>query len=479
MLDRRGRNRPLARYVRPVISRLVAPTVALVLAAVLLVEGIALDTPWHHEEASIAEQARGGPSSVSRSTTAYPFVLGPAAALDGGWLSWIGRGLAALTWAALAVPTYLLARRWSSTAVAAGASAVAVLVPGAVYATALLPDAPATLLAAASLALYLHTREGGGRLSLGGAFALALAAALLRPWFAVLVPVFAFAAVAERVRWAELRVWPRPLALALLAGFAYIGLEGASPELERALLEPRTVLQAAAASIAAAALGGGLVPWLVAAAKVVAGTAGAHAGVVASAGIALAAAAGVSGAAGVEPSVDERPLLALVPFVFAVAVRPVAARPPRAAFAVAGAGLAFAVLAIPAGLLQAPTTHDAPGVELVGALVGEHGTSGVVGLALAAVVVTMLVASARLPPVVVVALTVVLVVAGHALAWRAASRARAEAAPFIFAAGPVPSLDGTVTASAAMRYANSARLTSSSNGNSPARRSQPSPSPSG
>jgi hypothetical protein len=414
--------------VRP---RLAAPAVALVLAAVLVAEGIALDTAWHSEEASIAEQARGGPSFVPRSSTAYPLVLRPLAApLEGGWLLWIGRGFAAVAWAAMAMPTYLLARRWSSTPVAVGASVLAVLVPAAVYASALLPEAPATLLAACSLALYAHARERGDRLALGGGFALALAASLLRPWFAVLLPVLAVAAVAEKVSWRELRVWPRPLALVLLAGFAYIGVEGASPELERALLEPRVVLQAAAASVAVAALGSGIVPWLVAAARVAGGLAGAQAGVIAAAGIALALAAGVSGATGAGPPVDERPLLALVPFVFAVAARAWADRRPSwSAYALAGAGLTLAVLAIPKAALRTPTLQDAPGLEFAGRIVGERGTAGLIALALAVTVMTAVAASARVPALALATLTVLLVLPGHVLARQAASdRAQANAA---------------------------------------------------
>jgi hypothetical protein len=414
-----------------VVSRLAALAIGLALVGLLLAEGIQLETAWHPEEITIAEQARSGPSFVPRSSTAYPLVLRPLGdALAGGWLLWLGRLLSGLAWAALAVPTYLVARRWSSVRVAAAASVLAVLVPAAVYATALLPEALATLFAASSLALFLHARGGAGRLALGGSFALALAASLLRPWFAVLVPVLAVAAVSGRVAWRELQVWPRPLALALLAGFAYIGVEGASPELERSLLDPEAILRGAVASTAVAALGVGLLPWLVAGARAASGTAGAHAGVVVAAGIALATAAGVNSAASSGPGVDERPLLAIVPFVFAVAARTWAeARPAALAVALSGAALALSVLAIPETVLRGPTLRDAPGAELAGRVVGERGGWGLVALALATVGVTVLVAAARVPPVALAALTVAVVVSGHVLAWRAASaRSTAEAA---------------------------------------------------
>jgi hypothetical protein len=422
--------------VRPGIAVALA---AIAIGSILLVEGAVLDAAWLlSEEVVVAEQARGDPSAVEGTIASpYPLALRPLAAhAEGEGLLDGGRQLNALLWAAIVFPAYALARRRAARRVALAAAALAALVPACIYATALLPDAPALLLAACSFALFPADEGRGRRWQLAAALACALASALVRPWFAVLPLALVLAYLLPRARWRSLAVWPRPLALVLLAGVAVTGIGGVSGDLQRALEDPGTIVRAGLASFAAAALGTAVVPWIVAWSRAGSARRDPLAALLACAGAGLAVAAGVTAAVS-EPAArfDERPLAALAPLVFALAAQAWqrGGISPRALL-VSGIALAAALLAV-AWPDADPTLVGAPGLALAWQLLGDEAVTPAV-LALVVVALAAALAWTRARSRLWAAAVAVAVAAGHAAAWRAAdSAATATARTLLVPAG--------------------------------------------
>jgi hypothetical protein len=399
-------------------SRVAAPILGAGLALLILLEAQTLATTWLPEEAVVAEQARDG-SFLGAVAGVYPLTLRPAAdRLAAGAFLDLVRLLSGLCWLAIWIPAYSLARRESSRRVAAGAAALSLLIPAAVYATTLLPEAPATLLAASALALFVRASDRVDRRLLAGAFACAITAALLRPWFAVLPVALAVAAARRRIPLRALVRWPLPLAFGLLCGAAVIGLGGVSAELDRALGQPGEVLRAAVASVAVAALGAGLLPWVLAWATVL-DRRDAAADLLAVATPALALAAGLT-AVDVGYLADERALVPLGPLVFALALVPLRAglREPRFVLA-AGGALALTMLALPS-VRPDPALVHAPGLELAWSAAAAAGLQDTAAAALLLLLTVALAAAFALGRTAAlwVALVGVLVFAGHVAAWR-------------------------------------------------------------
>ena len=364
--------------------RLAAPILGLGLGVMLFLEGRGLPTAWlPSDEAAVAEQARGGVSFVPTIASLYPLLLRPAAGLlAGGSLLEVGRAMSFVFWVSVAVPAYLLARRGAPRNVAAGAAGLTVVVPAAVYSTALLPEALAYLLVASSFALYAGARDQADSRLLILALACAVAGALVRPWFAVVPISLALASVRRPVHWRPLVAWPRPLALLALAAVAYTGLRGVSPELDQALAHPETVLRAAAASSAAAALGMGILPWILAWAWAAGTSNDPVAERLVFTGPALALAAGVLAGANAGIPVDERPLIAVTPVVFALAARALRDPLPARTLVLSGGALAVAMLALP-GTDSHPVLSGAPGLELPWSILRSFGVEGAAPVALA------------------------------------------------------------------------------------------------
>jgi hypothetical protein len=254
------------------------------------------------------------------------------------------------------------------------------------------------------------------------AVACAVGAAALRPWFAVLPPALARAYFLPRASWRALATWPRPLALALLGGIVVTGIGGISASLERALEDPGAVVRGGLAGAAAAAVGAGAVPWILAWAHAGSARRDPLAALLVSAGPALAIAAGVAAAAH-EPrsSLDERPLIALVPLVFALACQ----RLPQArSLLLSGATLAVMLPALSRPEAN-PALADAPGLALAWRLAGSRAVPAVV-LALACLALTAVLARTRAHQL-AWAGAAAAVAAGHVAAWDAARAASAAA----------------------------------------------------
>ena len=287
------------------------------------------------------------------------------------------------------------------------------LVPGAVYASTLLPDAAAALLAVSGFACFVR----GGRLWLALAAACVVGAALLRPWYVVLPAGLALAFALPRVRFRELGVWPRPLALVLLAGIAVTGIGGVSDELAAAFEEPGTIVRAALAAIGTAALGAAVLPWVAAVGQVSRARSDPAIALLATCTPLLALASGVAVAArDGGPRVDERPLLAVGPLVFAVAPDVLRRRDTRALL-VSGAAVAAAILAVGVPLTH-PALANAPGAALLAAAWDDAlGRAGLLVGAAVAIGGAALLAFAGARTLLLAWAVLLVVVAGHAVAW--------------------------------------------------------------
>jgi hypothetical protein len=403
-------------------------------ALLFLAEGALLPTAWlPAEEAATLARARGQWSAHSAEGLLYRVLLEPAARSLSPWRSFeLARALSAVLCALTAVPAYLLARRL----VPAGASLVvaglSVLAAGSVYATAAVPDSLALLLAVSSLPLLARASDRGSMRDLLCAIALAIAAALARPWLVVLPPALLVAYELPRSRKSFL-LWPRSLVFAGLAAFAYLVVATTAPAAGSGLASPGEAARAAAASLAVVAVGAGVVPWLLAASGWRRATARPETALLAACLPALLLAAGVFGAAGGASGVEERPLLVLVPLVLALAASAwldgdVRLRPA----VVAGAVVVLAALALP-GLGRVAVSHAA-GLSLVARRGGSRtglAAGAAAAVAIALVLLAVLRGRGRGRLVLPAALALVLV-AGHALAWssvHAEARALAAGAP--------------------------------------------------
>jgi hypothetical protein len=421
---------------------------ALVAAFALLFfgEGAALPTAWLPlEEAPVVQHARGDASAHDSGSVLYPAVIAPFVRSASPPTAYkIARALSALFWALTVIPAFALARRLVPTRAALLVAALSVLVPGAVYATAALPDSLGVLLAVSSLAL-------AARGNVAPALAVAVAAAFARPWFVVLAPALLVAS--EWPRGGSFLRWPRSLVFAAYAVFAYFLLAHTAPQIGSSLTAPGAAARAALASVVVAVVGTAVVPWLLAAT-----VRPSEAILLRTCLPALVVAAGVFGAA--ESGVDERPLLALVPLVLALAARAwLVERPSLRAVAPAAVAVALAAAALPA-LGRVPLAHAA-GLSLFapgGASRATLALGTVVTVAIALVLLAIPRRAVVVPSVVALAL-----VGAHAAAWttdRAETRAieRSDPAPHgwvdehagakaeVYAVGPAGAYDARTIA---------------------------------
>jgi hypothetical protein len=404
---------------------------ALVVAFALLffAEGAALPTAWLPvEEAAVLVHARGGGGTHSSSGILYPAVLAPAArSLSPPAAHRFAKALSAVLWALAAIPCFLLARRLVSPRASLAVAALAVAAPSAVYGTAAVPDALALLLAISSLPLLARASERGSARDLLGSLALATAAALTRPWFVVLPVALLIAYELPRDSRDSFLRWPRALAFAGFAAFAYIVLAATAPEVGDVLTSPGAIARAATASLVVAVVGVGVVPWLLVSAGVRPLAARAETALLATCLPALALSAGVFGAAEPGAGVEERPLLVLVPLVLSLAAAAWLGRVGRlSAAAPAAVAVVLGAFALPS-LGRVPAAH-ATGLAVV---VANGGSKAFVIAGVTAVVVVAFVATALLRehrfalPAALAALLLV----GQAAAWSSVHReARALAA---------------------------------------------------
>jgi hypothetical protein len=412
-----------------------AALAALVVAFALLffAEGAALPTAWLPvEEAAVLAHARGGEAAHASTGVLYPALLAPAArSLSPPAAHRFAKALSAVLWALIAIPAYLLARRLLPQSASLAVAALAVVVPGSVYATAAVPDALALLLAVSSLPLLARASERASTQHLVGAIALAIAAALTRPWFVVLAPALLVAyELPRRSERSSFLRWPRSLAFAGLAAFAYVVLAATAPEVGVALGSPGSIVAGAAASLAVAALGVGVVPWLLAASHARASALGPETALLAACVPALVVAAGIFSVAEPGARVEERPLLMLVPLLFALAAAAWLPGFTRMRDAASAAVLvAVAAFAVPA-LGRAPSARAA-GLSVVAANGGSR--AFLVAIVLVAVAVAVaLVLLLRGRRLVLVAVLTVLVLFAHGAAWwsvRSEARALAASEP--------------------------------------------------
>src|SRR5262249_12063308 len=141
------------------------------------------------EEAPALAHARDGGNAHWAGGYLYPALLAPAARSLSPLAAYrFAQILSGVLWALLAVPAYFIARRLVPHRPALLVAALSAIVPGAVYATAALPDALALLLAVSSLSLLLRASARASGRDLLGALLLAGASALARPWFVLLPP---------------------------------------------------------------------------------------------------------------------------------------------------------------------------------------------------------------------------------------------------------------------------------------------------
>jgi hypothetical protein len=340
---------------------------AVVLVALLVAEGL-LPAAWMPlEEAAVAEQARGEPVAPGTAVAGlYPVLVGLIAdRIDGDALVNAARLLNALLWAGVAVPTFVLARTRASVPVAAIAAAAAALLPAAVYASALAPEALAALLVACAFALFAHPEAAARGWPLPTSFACAIAAASLRPWLAAVPVGLALALALPRLRWSAAKPWPRPLALAFLTGIAVWGVTGISNELERASLEPFALLRAGLACAAAGAIGMAVVPWIVAWAQAPRARTDPLVAALVTTGPALALAGGVEALTRAGPAVDERAIVTLAPVVMALAAGAWATTSiSERAFLISAVATAATMTMLPAPV-EDPSLIGAPGLALV------------------------------------------------------------------------------------------------------------------
>jgi hypothetical protein len=391
-------------------------------ALLLFAEGSALPTAWLPvEEAAVLVHARGGGGTHSDSGILYPAVLAPAArSLSPPAAQRFAKALSALLWALAAIPSFLLARRLLSPHASLAVAALSVAVPGAVYGTAAVPDALALLLAISSLPLLARASERGSGRDLLGALALGTAAAFTRPWFVVLPIALLVAYELPRDSRDSFLRWPRALAFAGFATFAYFLLAATAPEAGDVLTSPGAIARAATASVVVAVVGMGVVPWLLVAAGVRPLAARVETALLAACLPALALSAGVFGAAEPGARVEERPLLLLVPLVLSLAAAAWLSRSGNLSFAAPAAiAVVLGAFALPA-LGRAPAAHAA-GLAVVVANGGSKAllVFGVAALVVVAFVITALLREHRFAlPVALAALLLF----GHAAAWSSVHR---------------------------------------------------------
>jgi hypothetical protein len=403
----------------PAVLTIGAP---LAVAAFLVAEAVALPAAWLPlEEAATVLRARGLDELGGREVgPLYPLLLAPLErTLSAGAFYEVVRIAGALLWAAAFVPALAIARRCVEGVPAVIAAALAVVVPAAVYSTAVVPDAPAFLLAVSSLALAMRAIDGGRVATLAGGIALAVAAALVRPWLAVLPVVVAVAAAVARGSLRFFTRWPYSAGFALAAGALYAAYYAVGAP------APWDVARAGLAGAGAAAVGVGVVPWLVAWATVDRPEARPVALLLVVAAPALAVSAGVAAAAAGR-GVEERPLVVLSPLVLGLAVRAWRMRelPPARIGAVAVV-TAAALLLVPTSLDE-PAANGAASLALAESVLGSTGAAVVVLAALVLAAAALLTRGPHLP--VIAGVVGALVLVGHVAAWTEARAAADDGA---------------------------------------------------
>jgi hypothetical protein len=402
-------------------------------ALLFFAEGAALATAWLPvEEAGVLQHARGGGSVQAAGGILYSAVLVPVAhSLSPPAAYKFAKALSALLSALVAVPAYLLARRLISPRASLVVAVFALAAPGSVYATAAVPDSLALLLAVSSLPLLMRAAERANRWDLLGALAFATAAAFARPWFVVLPPALLVAYEVSRNDTRSFLRWPKSLVFAGFAAFAYVLLALTAPQVGSALTDPGATARAAAASVVVAALGIGVVPWLLAASGARPFSGRVETALLLTCLPALVLSAGVFGATG--DGIDERPLLVLVPLILALAARAWRSGTFRLDAAVAaGALVTLAAVALPA-LGRAASAHAA-GLSLIAPNGAARASLDARAAAVVVVALSLLLVFRR-AGVVLPAVVVLVLLAGHFAAW---SSAHAEARA-VAAADPVPS----------------------------------------
>lgn len=393
---------------------------ALLLAALLVLEGRALGGAWAvQEEAAVLDRARGGALVADREAgVAFPLLLAPTARTLSGPAGYgLAQALAACLWALALVPAYLLARTLLPPRAALVASGAALVAPVGLYATAALPDALALLLALCSFALALRAEASRSPGPLALALTAAATAAMTRPWL-VLLP-FALAlfyalprlAVRALIRWPGSLVW----AAAAVAWYALgLILAELAPPVGEALLHPVPTLRAAAAGLASAAVAVLVAPWALAAAAPAPVRATPLYRLLAVCLPPLALAGGVAAAATPDRAVEERALVVLGPLVLPVAIRAWRDGPSVRRLALAAAILAGAAVALPA------LARPSPGALGVAAALPGGGSRAAVAATAVSVTVLATVAALALrrrPPAVAAGAFLLLALAAHGVVW--------------------------------------------------------------
>ncbi len=414
-------------------ARSLAAAVFLV-GALLTVESLGLRAAWLPlDEAAVVERARGGTAFTEPlAGPLLPWLLRPVRGAAPDDLYGLAQALSVLCWAVLVVPAYLLARRGASQPASLAAAVLAAIVPASAFALAVVPDAAATLLAAFAVLACVRAAERRSLRLLVLALALAALAALARPWLALLPLALALAYALVRVPVGRLLRWPGSLAFAALAGAAYAAwwpLTSASPALERALNDPSAVARGAVASLAPLALGLGVVPWLAAWSAARRPRADPTAAAFVILAPVLALSAGIAAAARGGPSLDERPLLVLVPLVCALAAQAWSERRVSATAVASGAvTLAAATVLVPGpGLFGPVQATVAPGLAL---FAGAGGRATFIEWSLLAAVAAagVLLADPRRLPAAALVGAAVLVVSGQLFAYHDARDAASRVA---------------------------------------------------
>ena len=347
----------------------------------LVVEASLLPAAWLPvQEAATIDQARGGSTLFTAPAgVLFGALLAPFASFGPDVLHAVGQALSVVCWSALAVPVYVLARRGATPLVAGVAAAAAVVAPASVYATAVVPEALATLLGALAVLVALHAAERRSLPASAVAVALALGAAVTRPWLAALPVALAFIGAADPVQLRRLLRWPTSLALVpvVVLGYAtWFPVTDASPGLRAAFEGIEAVPRATLTSAAALALGVGVVPWLLV-------WAGRRTEPLVLVLVPVLAVSGGLAAVSRGAAVDERPLLVLLPLVFALAARRWATRdvvPGRLLWA--AVGTTFCLLAV-RGTVRAPVFDGATGFAAADAVASTR-TAGVLFVLIAA-----------------------------------------------------------------------------------------------
>ena len=271
-------------------------------AVALVAAGVALRTPWLPlQEADAVQGARDLGAESARAGVLWQLLLWiPAHVLSAGAFLAFAKAASALAWVALVVPAYALARRAVEPRAAAVVAGLSLLCSGSVYGTAVLPDALALLLATGALAASAGERRGP-------AVALAVGAALARPWFAPL-PFVLWWAATPRERRPSLRAWPGASLVAVAAGMVYAGYAVSDAH------SVGSLLRSGLGSLGLAALAVGVVPAVLA----WAGPEGPLRRLLAPATLAAASAGALAGAGG-PIRAEERAALVLVPLLLALA----------------------------------------------------------------------------------------------------------------------------------------------------------------